>query len=394
MGNDLKKLQAEKQFDKIKKLYDSADGVLTKNAIMEELWNKIAYQKTIRTFNFDGLNALKRYFNQSQLVGGIDELINVGFASREDFKLNDEWYKERYYPEVNAVWSVKLYEDKYLYSLSYQKMAQAFTAMQNYGNFLNELQDSIAQQKASTWYDRLVNIWQTNDNYVEVEVDAENMSDITGENLGKLITGISRKMTLPNSSYNKFGRRNATPYRAQNLVMDADAATTVDWDTAKIFNRNGIDGMGKLLSTDYVGFNDGRTIAILDTKEKIFIKEKYILPGVQPIIANKYLNMYQHEEYNGVVLPWVDGVRFVLKTKPKTSLDSVITRKELGELKNSEDATIFKAITDKNNRVVLTPDDATISDKTTTGATITAKPNNAKYSGTANITFTIAAKAK
>lgn len=324
----INKVAAEAQLAALRAKYNSSDGTLPKNEVIDALTNKIVKQKVIRTFDFTN-KLMKRYLESTPLVGGIDELINVGLGHREDFDKTKDWTKERSIPEIKAEWAPKLFEDKYYYTIEYQKFAQAMVSLEKLGSLTGQIKQGILDQKEIVWYGRMLEMLKSK-NYIEIKID-----EVKGENysvtVGKEISRVSKKLTLPNSDYNQAKRINATPLAKQNLIMNLDVSVDIEWETARIFNQSTIDGLSKILYADFIDFGDKDTLATLDTTQKIYLAEKYRLNGVFGNVSMKYTNYYLHEEYNSAVLPWVDGVRF---TKGKMLPPEVPT--EPGETKGQD----------------------------------------------------------
>jgi hypothetical protein len=87
------------------------------------------------------------------------------------------------------------------------------------------------------------------------------------------------------------------------------------------------------------------------------------------------------------------NVKFTVTPAPVEKTDlSTIDNKDLDEIANTEAATIVAAINDKNADLNLTEADVTVEvNGDNTGATVTAKEESAKFTGSVNVKFTVEA---
>lgn len=374
---------------------DIFDGKLNPNVIWGNLFNKIANQRVIRTFEFSE-KFYARYAKRSSLYGDKSEILSFGLARIEDWQDSaGNWIKDKAIVQAYSN-IVNFNTDKqYAYTLTDTQMQQAFLSEQKFGNAITEMRDSVEQQKANFWYNYIINTHKTTyKNIVEIEVSSNDSVAERNRKITNKILATIKAFTLPNNKFNvvpdnNLLKTNATPIARQiftwNLVNMIEYETSITQN----FNMTEIDGVKKLLSSDFADYQDDSIIGVLDTDETIYIGAKSIYSNWQSFAKDRYTNFYYNELHECGVIGYTNGVVFKIKqTGTVQNINTIITTSNLGEFGYSGTT----PTTDELDGAVKTKNSnwnsgyGTYSAITATSATVTG--NGTDCTGTINLSYT------
>jgi hypothetical protein len=179
-----------------------------------------------------------------------------------------------------------------------------------------------------------------------------------------------------------------TPVAGSTLVKGA--AVTVTFTLAKPDNRKDLAKVVTVTDLGEISGSDATTIVnvINDKNTDLNLTETDVdvTPNGDDTGATVTAKT-DSENFTGTV----DVTFTVAKPDDRKDLAKVVTVTDLGEISGSDATTIVNAINDKNTDLNLTETDVDVAPNgDDTGATVTAKTDSENFTGTVDVTFTVA----
>jgi hypothetical protein len=179
-----------------------------------------------------------------------------------------------------------------------------------------------------------------------------------------------------------------TPVAGSTLVKGA--AVTVTFTLAKPDNRKDLAKVVTVTDLGEISGSDATTIvnAINDKNTDLNLTETDVDVAPNGDDAGATVTAKtDSENFTGTV----DVTFTVAKPDDRKDLAKVVTVTDLGEISGSDATTIVNAINDKNTDLNLTETDVDVTPNGDyTGATVTAKTDSENFTGTVDVTFTVA----
>jgi hypothetical protein len=179
-----------------------------------------------------------------------------------------------------------------------------------------------------------------------------------------------------------------TPVAGSTLVKGA--AVTVTFTLAKPDNRKDLAKVVTVTDLGEISGSDATTIvnAINDKNTDLNLTETDV--DVTPNGDDTGATVTAKTESENFI-GTVDVTFTVAKPDDRKDLAKVVTVTDLGEISGSDATTIVNAINDKNTDLNLTETDVDVTPNgDDTGATVTAKTDSENFTGTVDVTFTVA----